>query len=188
MTTKQTTLTTQQTQSLLSKLQDRFEKNESRHTGITWSVVESRLIGNPNKLWSLFQMEETGGEPDVVAQDKESGVLTFFDCAKESPKARTSLCYDRAALESRKNYPPKNSALDLAHEMGIQILNEEQYQFLQKLGNFDTKTSSWIHTPDELRILGGALFGDFRYGRVFIYHNGAQSYYAGRGFRGFLLV
>lgn len=181
-------LSAEQTDKLIDTLKIRFEKNKNRHKDLLWDEVETRLKENSGKLWSLFQMEETGGEPDVVSQDKKTGELTFFDCSTESPKGRTSLCYDREGLESRKNHPPKNSAIDLANEIGIELLNEEQYRELQNLGEFDSKTSSWLSTPTEMRELGGALFGDFRFGRVFIYHNGAQSYYAGRGFRGCLTI
>ncbi len=151
-----------------------------------WSNVEAKLRANPEKLWSLLQMEKTEGEPDVVSYNKDTNEYTFFDCVAESPKARRSFCYDRKALDSRKEHKPKNSAVDMATEMGIELLTEEQYRQLQEFGNFDTKTSSWIATPDDIRKLGGAVFCDFRYGRVFLYHNGAESYYAARGFRGFL--
>lgn len=181
-------LSAEQTDKLIDTLKIRFEKNKNRHKDLLWDEVETRLKENSGKLWSLFQMEETGGEPDLVSQDKKTGELTFFDCSTESPKGRTSLCYDREGLESRKNHPPKNSAIDLANEIGIELLNEEQYRELQNLGEFDSKTSSWLSTPTEMRELGGSLFGDFRFGRVFIYHNGAQSYYAGRGFRGCLTI
>ncbi|MRX67672.1 Protein of unknown function [Flavobacterium resistens] len=173
---------------LISILKVRFEKNLSRHTDIDWTKVEAKLIANPEKLWSLLQMEKTEGEPDVVAYDKNTDEYIFFDCVAESPKARRSLCYDRKALDSRKEHKPKNSAVDMAAEMGIELLAEEQYRQLQELGNFDTKTSSWISTPEDVRKLGGAVFCDFRYGRVFLYHNGAESYYAARGFRGCLKI
>ncbi|KAF2330301.1 DUF4256 domain-containing protein [Flavobacterium daemonense] len=173
---------------LISILKVRFEKNTNRHQNIEWSKVEAKLNENPDKLWSLLQMEKTEGEPDVVSYDKTADKFTFFDCVAESPKGRRSLCYDRKALDSRKEHKPKNSAVDMAVEMGIELLNEEQYRQLQELGNFDTKTSSWIATPDDVRKHGGAVFCDFRYGRVFLYHNGAESYYAARGFRGFLKI
>jgi len=173
---------------LLLTLKSRFDKNMPRHKGVAWSDVQARLDSNPNALKSLLAMEETGGEPDVIAQDKKSARITFCDCSIETPTGRRSLCYDRAALESRKVAKPQNSAVDMAAEMGIDLLSEEQYRELQKLGKFDTKTSSWIVTPPAVRSLGGALFCDYRYGRVFVYHNGAQSYYAARGFRGLLSV
>lgn len=173
---------------LLESLKARFEKNKARHAGLEWTKVEARLEASPEKLWSLHQMEITGGEPDVVSHDPKTGEYTFFDCSPESPKGRTSLCYDREALDSRKEHKPKNSVVDLAAEMGIELLTEEQYQELQRLGNFDLKSSSWLKAPAEMRKLGGALFGDRRFGRVFLYHNGAQSYYSGRGFRGSLKV
>jgi Protein of unknown function (DUF4256) len=173
---------------LLTMLQDRFENNMKRHKGLDWSKVQAKLEANPDKLWSLSEMETTGGEPDVVGQDKKSGEYIFFDCSKESPKGRRSFCYDRDALNSRKEHKPKNSALDAAAEMGISILTEDEYRELQKLGNFDNTTSSWIETPADIRELGGAIFGDYRYGKVFIYHNGAESYYAARAFRGSLRV
>jgi len=172
----------------LSILKTRFEKNIKRHKGLEWSEIQSRLEKNINKLWSLSEMERTGGEPDVVGQDKKTGEYIFYDCSPESPKERRSFCYDGEALASRKEHKPKNSAIDMATAMGIEILSEEQYRELQKLGNFDTKTSSWIQTPDDIRELGGALFCDFRYGTIFVYHNGAESYYAARGFRGSLRV
>jgi hypothetical protein len=173
---------------LLSILQTRFKKNMERHKGIDWSKVQSRLETNPAKLWSLNEMEESGGEPDVVGHDKKTGEYIFVDCTAESPKGRRSVCYDEAALKSRKEHKPANSALQMAEEIGIEILSEEEYRELQKLGKFDTKTSSWIKTPDAIRKLGGALFSDYRYGQVFVYHNGAESYYAARGFRGSLRV
>ena len=180
---------------LFGVLKVRFEKNMNRHRGIAWVKVQVKLETNTNKLWSLNEMERTGGEPDIVGQDKkttakagQSGEYIFYDCSIESPKGRVSVCYDRDALESRKEHKPKNNAFDMAAAMGIELLTEEQYRELQKLGNFDTKTSSWLKTPAEIRELGGAIFGDFRYGNVFVYHNGAQSYYAGRGFRGSLRV
>ncbi len=173
---------------LLLTLRKRFEKNMSRHKGIEWSKVESRLKGNVEKLQSLNEMEKTGGEPDIVAYDKKNDEFIFFDCSPESPAGRRSLCYDREALDSRKENKPKDNAMDAAAMMGVEILTEEQYRHLQKLGKFDTKTSSWLTTPENIRKLGGAIFGDFRYGTVFIYHNGAESYYAARGFRGCLRV
>jgi len=173
---------------ILTELKDRFEKNMNRHKGIEWAEVRAKLETNIEKLWSLGEMERTGGEPDVVGFDKGTGEYIFFDCSAESPKGRRSLCNDGQALESRKEHKPKNSAVNMASEMGIELLTEEQYQELQKLGNFDTKTSSWLATPPEIRKLGGAIFGDYRFGRVFIYHNGAESYYGGRAFRGSLRV
>ncbi|MBS7255714.1 DUF4256 domain-containing protein [Flavobacterium branchiicola] len=173
---------------IISILKTRFEKNRNRHATIEWSKVETKLNANPEKLWSLLQMEKTEGEPNVVDYDKNTDEYIFYDCVAESPKSRRSLCYDRQALDARKEHKPKNSAVDMAEEMGIEILTEEQYQKLQELGNFDTKTSSWIATPAEVRKLGGAVFCDYRYGRVFVYHNGAESYYAARGFRGSLSV
>lgn len=173
---------------LIEELQERFEKNMARHKSLKWADVETRLNTNAEKLWSLGEMERTGGEPDVVGFDKRTGEFIFFDCSPESPAGRRSVCYDPAALESRKEHKPKNSAIGMAAEMGITILNEEQYRELQKLGRFDAKTSSWIETPAAIRTLGGATFGDWRYGQVFIYHNGAESYYAARGFRASLRV
>lgn len=177
-----------QTETLLKTLRTRFEENPSRHQIIEWSKVEEKLKAHPQKLWSLYQMEGTGGEPDVVGFEKKTGEYLFFDCAAESPTGRRSFCYDNEALESRKANKPKNNAVDFAAQMGIELLTEDEYQQLQQLGEFDTKTSSWLNTPTEVRNLGGAIFGDFRFGRVFIYHNGAQSYYAARGFRGALRV
>ena len=173
---------------LLSLLKARFEKNMNRHKGLEWSKVQAKLEANAEKLWSLNEMELTGGEPDVVGNDKKTGEYTFYDCSAESPKGRRSVCYDREALESRKEHKPKNNAIDMAAAMGIELLTEEQYRELQKLGDFDTKTSSWVQTPSEIRKLGGALFCDRRYDHVFVYHNGAESYYAARGFRGSLRV
>ncbi len=173
---------------LLKILKVRFEKNKDRHKGIEWTKVQAKLEANPEKLWSLDEMELTGGEPDVVGHDKKTGEYIFYDCSAESPKDRRSICYDRKALDSRKEHKPKNSAMDMAAEMGIEILTEEQYRELQQLGNFDMKTSSWIITPAAIRKLGGALFCDRRYDTVFLYHNGAESYYAARGFRGSLRV
>lgn len=181
-------LTTEQTENLLKILQTRFEKNMQRHKGLKWADVETRLLGNTQKLWSLDMMEETGGEPDVTGFDKATGEYIFYDCAPESPKGRRSLCYDRAAWESRKEHKPQNNAVDMAAEIGIEILTEEQYRQLQQLGSFDTKTSSWVKTPEDIRKLGGAVFCDRRYNTVFYYHNGAESYYAARGFRGLLRV
>ncbi len=181
-------LSTAEQEELLSKLKARFEKNMNRHKGIDWSAVQAKLEANPLKLWSLNAMEESDGEPDVVGVDKKSGEYLFYDCSPESPKGRRSVCYDRKALDSRKEHKPTSSAMDLAALMGIELLNEEEYRALQELGNFDTKTSSWIVTPDNIRKLGGALFGDYRYDTVFFYHNGAESYYAARGFRGSLRV
>jgi hypothetical protein len=173
---------------LLNTLKARFEANPKRHRGIEWSTVQAKLELSPDKLWSLQQMEATGGEPDVVAHDRATGEYVFFDCSPESPKGRTSVCYDREALDSRKEHKPKTSAMEMAVAMGVELLTEEQYRELQKLGEFDLKTSSWLKAPADVRKLGGALFGDRRFGRVFVYHNGAQSYYSGRGFRGSLKV
>lgn len=181
MTKKQ--LTSKQIDMLLELLKNRFEKNIHRHKEIDWANVRAKLIKSPDKLWTLQEMENTGGEPDVIAYDQQKDEYLFIDCSVESPKGRRSLCYDREALESRKDHPPKNSAIDLVQEIGAELLTEEQYHQLQQLGEFDLKTSSWLATPEEIRKLGGALFADRRYGRVFIYHNGAQSYYAARGFR-----
>jgi hypothetical protein len=177
-----------QGEALLAKLESRFGKNLARHPGLPWAKVRARLEASPGKLWSLNEMEQTGGEPDVTGHDQKTGEFIFVDCSPQSPDDRCSLCYDREALESRKEHKPKNSVIDLAAAMGVELLTEEQYHELQKLGEFDTKTSSWLQTPADLRQLGGALFGDRRYGRVFIYHNGAQSYYSGRGFRAALRV
>ena len=173
---------------LLATLEQRFDNNKHRHKGIDWVKIEDRLKKYPEKLWSLNEMEKTGGEPDVVGEDKETGEFIFMDCSSESPKGRRSTCYDREGLESRKEHKPKNNAIDMAKKMGVELLTEEQYRELQKLENFDMKTSSWLKTPPEIRSLGGAIFGDFRYDHVFIYHNGAQSYYAARGFRSILRV
>lgn len=181
MTKKQ--LTSKQIDMLLELLKNRFEKNIHRHKEIDWANVRAKLIKSPDKLWTLQEMENTGGEPDVVAYNKQKDEYLFVDCSAETPKGRRSLCYDREALESRKDHPPKNSAIDLVQEIGAELLTEEQYHQLQQLGEFDLKTSSWLATPEEIRKLRGALFADRRYGRVFIYHNGAQSYYAARGFR-----
>jgi hypothetical protein len=173
---------------LLSALKTRFEKNMNRHQGFDWIKVQARLEANPEKLWSLGEMERTGGEPDVVGHDKETDEFIFYDCSEESPKGRRSLCYDREALDSRKEHKPKGSAMDMASAMGVELLTEEQYRELQKLGKFDTKTSSWVKTSSNIRKLDGALFCDRRFDTVFIYHNGAESYYAGRAFRGSLRV
>ncbi len=181
-------LPAEQTKELLRILKVRFEKNMGRHKGIAWADVEAKLEANPGKLWSLDEMERTEGEPDVIGQDKKTGQYLFADCSAESPKGRRSVCYDHEALESRKEHKPNHSAVGMAEEMGIELLTEEQYRDLQKLGKFDTKTSSWIVTPPDIRKLKGALFGDWRYGHVFVYHNGAESYYAARGFRGLLRV
>lgn len=173
---------------LLATLKARFEKNKARHEGVAWAKVQARLEGAPGKLWSLHEMERTGGEPDVVAVDKGTGEATFMDCSRESPSGRRSLCFDRAALDARKEAKPKGSAVELAQAMGIELLSEDEYRALQRVGEFDTTTSSWVRTPAAIRDLGGALFCDRRYGQVFVYHNGAQSYYAARGFRGSLKV
>jgi hypothetical protein len=181
-------LSSEQRKELLETLRSRFEKNKNRHTGMEWAAIQAKLDAKPEKLWSLNEMEKTGGEPDVVAYDKKTGEYAFYDCAAESPKGRRSICYDHEALESRKEHKPHNSAVQMAADMGIELLTEDQYRELQKLGPVDTKTSSWIVTPPAIRKLGGALFGDFRYGTVFVYHNGAESYYAARGFRGSLRI
>src|SRR5215212_2754365 len=181
-------LSPEQYEGLLKVLKARFDKNKNRHKGIEWTTVQVRLEANNEKLWSLNEMEETGGEPDVVGYDKKTDEYIFYDCSAESPKGRRSICYDHEALEARKEHKPENSAIEMAADMGIEILTEEQYRELQQLGNFDTKTSSWVKTPPEIRKLGGALFCDRRYDNVFVYHNGAESYYAVRGFRGLLKV
>jgi hypothetical protein len=181
-------LSLKQRDELLAALQARFDANMARHPGLAWAKVQARLEARPDKLWSLAEMERTGGEPDVVRHNQKSGEIVFFDCSEQSPAGRTSLCYDRAALNARKEHKPKNSVMDLAAEMGVEVLTEAQYFELQKLGEFDTKRSSWLQTPPEIRKLGGAIFGDRRFGRVFIYHNGAESYYSGRGFRACLRV
>jgi hypothetical protein len=188
MAAKPKALSAKQRTELLETLQERFEKNPGRHEGLQWKKVQARLEANDDKLTSLFEMERTGGEPDVVAFDKRTGAVTFYDCSAESPKERRSLCFDRAALDARKENKPKGNAMELAAAMGIELLTEEEYRELQKLGEFDTKTSSWIQTPAAIRKLGGALFCDRRYDTVFVYHNGAESYYAARGFRGSLKV
>lgn len=177
-----------QRQELLTALKARFEKNMKRHKGLDWANVQAKLEANPEKLWSLNEMESTGGEPDVVGFDKKAGEYVFYDCSAESPKGRRSICYDREALDARKEHKPKDSAVNMATAMGIELLTEEQYRELQKQGEFDLKSSSWIKTPSEIRKLGGALYGDRRYNHVFLYHNGADSYYAVRGFRGSLRV
>lgn len=181
-------LSPNQREELLNTLKARFEKNKDRHKGIEWAKVKAKLEAHAEKLWSLQVMEETGGEPDVVAYDEKTGEYTFYDCAAESPKGRRSLCYDNAAWESRKEHKPADSAIEMATAMGIEMLTEAQYRALQQLGNFDTKTSSWVKTPEAIRKLGGAIFCDRRYDTVFVYHNGAESYYAGRAFRGALRV
>lgn len=181
-------LSLEQQEALFRVLNARFEKHRNRHEDIEWEKVQAKLEANPSNIWSLFEMERTGGEPDVVGYDQDKDEYIFYDCSAESPKGRRSICYDREALEARKKHKPENSAMDMATEMGIELLTEEQYKELQKLGNFDMKTSSWIKTPPEIRKLGGALFCDFRYEHVFVYHNGADSYYGARGFRGSLTV
>lgn len=179
-------LSAEQRGELLGTLQARFEQHMHRHQGFAWAELKAKLEANPEKLWSLQEMERTGGEPDVIGHDKKTGEYLFVDCAAESPKGRMSLCYDNEALEARKEHKPKGSAMGMAAAMGIELLTEDEYQELQTLGEFDTKSSSWVKTPAEMRKLGGALFSDRRFGRVFFYHNGAQSYYSGRGFRGSL--
>jgi hypothetical protein len=181
-------LSPKQRDELLGALKARFEKNMNRHKGLEWAKVRTKLDAGVEKLWSLNEMERTGGEPDVVGQDKKSGEYIFFDCSAETPKGRTSVCYDREGLDSRKEHKPKTTAMDMAAAIGVELLTEEEYQELQKFGDFDTKTSSWVKTPADIRELGGALYCDRRYGRVFVGHNGAQSYYAARGFRGSLRV
>lgn len=187
-TTPQKMLSKKQSDDLFKTLQDRFEQNMHRHKGLDWAKVQARLEANPEKQWSLNEMERTGGEPDIIGHDAKTGEYIFYDCSAESPKDRRSLCYDGDALKSRKENKPKNSAQEMAKEMGIEILSEAEYRALQKIGSFDNKTSSWLATPLEIRKHGGAIFGDNRYGQVFIYHNGAESYYAARGFRGSLRV
>ncbi len=184
----QKVLTPDQSEELIKTLKARFEKNMNRHNGIEWAKIFTKLQANPEKLWSLHEMERTGGEPDVICHDEKRGEYVFYDCSVESPKGRRSVCYDRDALESRKEFKPENSATDMAAAMGIELLTEEQYQELQKLGKFDSKTSSWVKTPAEIRKLGGAVFCDRRYETVFLYHNGAESYYAARGFRSWLRI
>ena len=181
-------LSPKQREELLKALKARFEKNMARHQDLVWAKVQARLEARPDKLWSLVEMERTGGEPDVVGQDKKSGEFVFMDCSAQSPKGRVSFCYDRAALDARKEHKPKNCVMDAAAEMGLEVLTEEEYYALQKLGEFDTKSSSWLQTPAEIRELGGAIYGDRRYNRVFIGHNGAESYYSGRGFRSSLRI
>ena len=178
----------QQSEELLNKLKTRFDKNKIRHKDIDWNNVVARLKSNPEKLWSLQQMEQTEGEPNLIGFDEKTNEYNFYDCSAESPKGRRSLCYDNKALESRKTHKPRNSAMGMAQEMGIELLTELEYRDLQKHGPFDSKTSSWLKTPENIRILGGGIFGDFRFGTVFIYHNGVESYYGGRGFRGSLRV
>ena len=182
------TLSIKQSDELLDTLKIRFEKNMNRHKGLEWAKVKAKLDKDPGKLWTLNEMERTGGDPDVVGFDKKSGEYIFYDCSEESPKDRRSLCYDREALEKRKEHKPKGSAMGMAEEMGIELLTEEEYRKLQTLGDFDNKTSSWLKTPEKIRKLGGAIFGDFRFDTVFVYHNGAESYYGGRGFRGSVKV
>ncbi|KMM37077.1 DUF4256 domain-containing protein [Guptibacillus hwajinpoensis] len=181
-------LASEETEELLRLLKGRFEKNMNRHEDLKWANIHPKLNDQPEKLWSLNEMEITGGEPDVVAYDEKKDEYTFFDCSAESPKGRRSVCYDRKALESRKKFKPEHSAVDMATSMGVELLTEEHYRALQKLGEFDMKTSSWVQTPDDIRTLGGALFCDRRFGHVFVYHNGAESYYAARGFRSSLTV
>jgi hypothetical protein len=188
MDSKRKALPPKQREELLRIVKSHFEKHMNRHRGLEWAKVQAKLETDIEKLWSLYEMERTGGEPDVVGQDKKTDEYLFFDCSAESPKGRRSLCYDREALAARKEFKPENSAIDMAADMGIELLTEEQYREMQKLGNFDTKTSSWVKTPSNIRKLGGALFCDRRFGQVFLYHNGAESYYAGRGFRGSLRV
>lgn len=188
MNSNKKVLSPEQQEELLEILEARFKKNRNRHEGLEWTKVQAKLESNPEKLWSLDEMEETGGEPDVVDYNEKTGEYIFYDCSPESPKGRRSICYDHEALESRKQHKPENSAINMATQMGIEILTEEQYQQLQQLGNFDTKTSSWIKTPSKIRKLGGAFFCDRRYDHVFLYHNGAESYYAARAFRGSLRV
>ena len=178
----------EQLKELLNTLKSRFEKNMNRHSDLQWANVQAKIEANSEKLWSLNEMERTGGEPDVVGYDKDTGEYIFYDCSAESPKGRRSVCYDHEGLESRKEHKPENNAIDMAADMGIEILTEEQYRELQKLGSFDTKTSSWVKTPENIRKLGGAIFCDYRYDTVFVYHNGAESYYAARGFRGALRI
>lgn len=188
MTSGSKELSSEQREGLIRVLEARFIKYKHRHEGLDWAHVQAKLEANPEKLWSLHEMERTGGEPDVVGYDEEKDEYIFYDCSPESPKGRRSLCYDRAALEARKKHKPENSAIDMAADMGIEILTEEEYRELQKLETFDKKTSTWVKTPSDIRALGGALFCDYRFGHVFVYHNGADSYYGSRGFRGSLRV
>lgn len=188
MKNKSARLSAERVANLLEVLTDRFEKNKERHPSLDWATIRKRLEGDPEKLWSLSEMEESGGEPDVIGYDEAADAYLFVDCAAESPKGRRSVCYDPDALESRKEHKPRHSARGMAAEMGIDLLNEAEYRQLQSVGTFDTKTSSWLRTPDAIRERGGAIFGDWRYGEVFIYHNGAESYYASRGFRGVVRV
>ena len=188
MNSRQKELSPEEREQLLGALKARFEKNMNRHNGLEWATVQARLAAKPEKLWSLNEMERTGGEPDVVGYDEKTGETIFYDCSAESPRGRRSICYDREALEARKENKPADSAVGMAAAMGIELLTEEQYRNLQKLGHFDTKTSSWLKTHAEIRKRGGAIFADYRYGHVFVYHNGAESYYAARGFRGALSV
>ena len=188
ISSKKKKLSPEQRKELLTTLKARFEKNMNRHKGLEWAGVQAKLEANPEKLWSLDEMETTGGEPDVVGHNKKTGEYVFYDCSAESPKGRRSLCYDREALDSRKENKPANNAIEMAASMGIELLSEEEYRQLQKLGDFDLKTSSWVMTPSLIRKLGGALFCDRRYDTVFVYHNGAESYYAARGFRGSLKI
>ncbi|WP_299390224.1 DUF4256 domain-containing protein [uncultured Gelidibacter sp.] len=186
--TSQKQLSAEQQEDLITILKKRFTENMNRHAQVDWTAVDETLRANPNALWSLKEMERTGGEPDVIADGTAKTNYHFYDCSAESPQGRRSVCYDREGLESRKEHKPKNNAVDMASEMGIELLTEDQYRELQKFGDFDTKTSSWLQTPPKIRKLGGAIFGDFRFNTVFVYHNGAQAYYAGRGFRGFLKI
>lgn len=186
--TNQKKLSSAQSEELLKTLKGRFEKNKNRHKGIDWNKVQAKLELNAEKLWSLNEMERTGGEPDVVDYDKKNDTYIFYDCSNESPAGRRSICYDLEGLKSRKEFQPENNAIDMAASMGIELFTEKQYRHLQQLGHFDAKTSSWLQTPAAIRKLGGAIFADYRYGHVFIYHNGAQSYYGGRGFRGVLIL
>ncbi|MBS5939409.1 DUF4256 domain-containing protein [Clostridium sp.] len=181
-------LSSEEYKNLLEILKERFEKNMNRHKGMEWDEVQEKLKDNTEKLWSLYEMERTGGEPDIIGYDEETGEYVFYDCSAESPKGRRSICYDREALESRKQNKPQNNVIDMALDMGIEVLTEEQYRELQKLGSFDLKTSSWVKTPENIRVKGGAIFCDRRYDTVFVYHNGAESYYSARGFRGSLRV
>lgn len=188
ITSNKKELSSKQREELLGALKARFEQNVNRHRGLEWAEVQEKLQANPEKLWSLHEMERTGGEPDVVGHDKKTGEYVFYDCVAESPKGRRSVCYDREALEARKEHKPANNAVDMAASIGIELLTEEEYREPQELGNFDTKTSSWVKTPSDIRKLGGAIFCDRRYDHVFVYRNGAESYYAARGFRGSLRV